>query len=190
MPFHPDNWSESQDDCQLPDSRDTKPASEPCCRPPRLASSQQESCRRGRNQTLCCLLFLFCLFRDTGICSSHSAAAGTPLCSLSTLPRAPPPPRCLGTRFLDGTPLEVARQEKNGLAALLHLDHGVLRGVRFRNGARAVTDNRKGKKKKDADDVRCCEVSSPVVVIVCPPVFSSCLLGSFHCLPSPPFASH
>lgn len=92
--------------------------------------------------------FFFCLFRDTGICSSHSVAAGMPLRALSTLPRAPPPPRRLGTRFLDGTPLEVARQEKSGLATSLHLDHGVLRGVRFGNGARGLTDNRKGKKKR------------------------------------------
>lgn len=116
--FHPDNWNESQDDCRSPDSKDTKPASEPCCRPPRLASSQQKSCRRGRNQTLCSLFLflLFCLFRDTGICSSHSAAAGTPLHALSTLLRAPPSRLCTRTRFLARTPLMVTWQKKNGLA--------------------------------------------------------------------------
>lgn len=169
--FHPDNWNESLDDCRSPDSRDTKPASEPCCRPPRLASSQQMSCRRGRNQTLC-PLFLFLLFgpfRDTGICSSHSAAAGTPLHALSTLLRAPPSRLCTRTRFLARTPLRVIWQKKRSRASLPSCS--ALRGVRFGNGARVVTDNRKGKKKKDADDVRCCEVSPPVVVIVCPPIF-------------------
>lgn len=127
--------------------------------------------------------FLFCLFRKTGICSTHSAAVGTPLHALSVLLQALPSRLCTRVRFLARTPLKVARRKRTVPLS----PRSTSRGVQFGNGACVVTNNRKGKeKKKDADGVRCCEVLPPVVFIVLPPVFFPL---SLRFVPLPPITS-